>query len=288
MKALDQSSTVVHGLPVQIEANYRKHKNIGFSGLYHYHDYYELIYCISGEFNVLTYTESYKLQAGDVKFINTNMPHGIDFITADSEQYYIKFSQSVLFPYGDASVYRTHFLTVLASFKELEFISAKKLKDVDIGNLFKKVVDNYKSEEYGYEFLMRAGILEIMAYVFKACSFDNNNRAVVGTSEFPTKDVEDYISNNYQTVTLAGVAEHFSFSYSYFSKKFLASFGVPFKKYLTKIRVNESMKLLSDSKLSITEIAMAVGFSSSSHFIESFRKLKSMTPAKFRQNTKQS
>lgn len=42
----------------------------------------------------------------------------------------------------------------------------------------------------------------------------------------------------------------------------------------------------SNSKMSITDIAMAVGFSSSSHFIESFRKLKSMTPAKFRQNAK--
>lgn len=287
MKALDQSSTVVHGLPVQIEADYRKHKSIGFSGLYHYHDYYEVIYCISGEFNVLTYTESHKLQAGDVIFINTNMPHGIDFITADSEQYYIKFSQSVLFPYGDASIYRTHFLTVLASFKELEFISAKKLKDIDIGNLFKKVVDNYKSEEYAYEFLMRAGILEIMAYVFRACGYIKNINVLTDT-DFPSKEVERYINENLQTVTLKGAAEYFSFSYSYFSKKFLAAFGVPFKKYLTKVRVNESMKLLSNSKLSIAEIAVMVGFSSSSHFIESFRKQKAMTPAKFRENTKQS
>ena len=287
MKALDQSSTVVHGVSVQIEADYRKHKSIGFSGLYHYHDYYEVIYCISGEFNVLTYTESHKLQAGDVIFINTNMPHGIDFITADSEQYYIKFSQSVLFPYGDASIYRTHFLTVLASFKELEFISAKKLKDIDIGNLFKKVVDNYKSEEYAYEFLMRAGILEIMAYVFRACGYIKTINVLTDT-DFPSKEVERYINENLQTVTLKGAAEYFSFSYSYFSKKFLAAFGVPFKKYLTKVRVNESIKLLSNSKLSIAEIAVMVGFSSSSHFIESFRKQKAMTPAKFRENTKQS
>lgn len=286
MKAFDQSSTVVHGLPVQIEAKYRKHKTTGFSGQYHYHDYYELIYCISGEFEVLTYTESHRLSAGDLIFINTNMPHGIDFTTADSEQYYIKFSHSVLFPYGDVSLSRTHFLAVLASFDALEYISSKQLKDIDIGSLFKKVVDNYSSEQYGYEFLMRSGVLEIMTYVFRKRNDDSRNATVFNAVKFPTKEVEDYISENYQTATLAEVAKHFSFSYSYFSKKFLAAFGVPFKKYLTKVRINESMKLLSNSKMSITDIAMAVGFSSSSHFVESFRKLKSMTPAKFRQNAK--
>lgn len=286
MDAFDQSSTVVHGLPVQIEANYRKHADTGFSGQYHYHDYYELIYCISGEFNVLTYAESYRLSAGDLIFINTNMPHGIDFLTAGSEHYYIKFSQSVLFPYGDASVYRTHFLAALASFGDLEYIPAGRLKERNMAFLFKKVVENYRSEQYGYEFLMRSGVLEIMAYVFKECSGDIKNTAVSDTLEFPAKEVEDYISDNYQTATLAEVANHFSFSYSYFSKKFLAAFGIPFKKYLTTVRVNESMKLLGDSKMSITDIAMAVGFSSSSHFIEAFRKLKAMTPAKFRKNAR--
>mgnify|MGYP002516406293 CR=1 FL=1 len=288
MKAFDQSSTVVHGLPVAIEADYRKHKAVGFSGLYHYHDYYELIYCISGEFKVQTYAESYKLSTGDLIFINTNMPHGIDFITPDSEQYYIKFSQSVLFPYGDTSVYRAHFLALLATFKNLEYVSASQIEGTDVGAVFKKTVDNYKSEEYGYEFIMRAGVLEIMTYVFRSCRSDNNSTAVVTDADFPTKEVEKYINDNFQTVTLTEIAKHFSFSYSYFSKKFLTAFGIPFKNYLTKIRVNESMKLLSDSKLSIAEIAVTVGFSSSSHFIESFRKQKAMTPAKFRHNTKQS
>ena len=288
MNAFDQSSTVVHGLPVPIEAEYRKHKDTGFSGLYHYHDYYELIYCLSGEFNVLTYDKSYRLNAGDVIFINTNMPHGIDFITPESEQYYIKFSQSVLFPYGDTSVYRAHFLALLATFKDLEYIPASQLEEVDVRTVFKKTADNYKSEEYGYEFLMRAGVLEIMTYVFRARGCDKHSAAVVSDADFPTKEVEKYINENFQTVTLTEAAKHFSFSYSYFSKKFLTAFGIPFKNYLTKIRVNESMKLLSDSKLSIAEIAVTVGFSSSSHFIESFRKQKAMTPAKFRQNTKQS
>lgn len=288
MKAFDQSSTVVHGLPVPIEADYRKHKAVGFSGLYHYHDYYELIYCISGEFAVRTYAESYKLSAGDLIFINTNMPHGIDFITPNSEQYYIKFSRSVLFPYGDISVYRAQFLALLAAFKDLEYISAEQLKNIDVGVLFKKAVDNYKSEEFGYEFLLRAGVLEIMTYVFRACGNHIKNTNVLTDADFPSKEVEQYINENFQTVTLTEAAKHFSFSYSYFSKKFLTAFGIPFKSYLTKIRVNESMKLLSGSRLSIAEIAVMVGFSSSSHFIESFRKEKAMTPAKFRENTKQS
>lgn len=114
---------------------------------------------------------------------------------------------------------RLNFLAVLASFGNLEYISANRLKEKNMNMvmLFRKVVENFRSEQYGYEFLMRSGVLEIMTYVFRECSSDIKNTAVLDTLEFPEKEVEDYISANYQAATLAEVANHFSFSCSYFS-----------------------------------------------------------------------
>ncbi|MFR2464209.1 MAG: helix-turn-helix transcriptional regulator [Clostridia bacterium] len=56
-----------------------------------------------------------------------------------------------------------------------------------------------------------------------------------------------------------------------------------FREYLNFVRISEAEKLLLNTDLNITEIAMEVGFSSSSYFIEQFKQLKSISPKRFRQ-----
>lgn len=52
--------------------------------------------------------------------------------------------------------------------------------------------------------------------------------------------------------------------------------------YLLRYRVNRGAELLAESELSVTEIATRVGFNSSSHFIQLFKKITGQTPKEFR------
>jgi AraC-like DNA-binding protein len=52
--------------------------------------------------------------------------------------------------------------------------------------------------------------------------------------------------------------------------------------YLINIRISEAMKMLNKSELSITEIALDLGFYSSQHFSTTFKKLTGYTPADYR------
>ena len=52
--------------------------------------------------------------------------------------------------------------------------------------------------------------------------------------------------------------------------------------YLAKRRIFHAKRLLGDSKLSIIQVALQVGFSSSQHFSTSFRKTEGMTPSEYR------
>jgi AraC-like DNA-binding protein len=52
--------------------------------------------------------------------------------------------------------------------------------------------------------------------------------------------------------------------------------------YLITIRISEAIKLLKRNDLSVTDIALDMGFYSSQHFSTTFKKLTGYTPSDFR------
>ena len=69
----------------------------------------------------------------------------------------------------------------------------------------------------------------------------------------------------------------------YLSRLFNQYFGCSVYKYLTNYRINKAKELLiTDSRTSVQDIAQAVGFIDTSHFIVMFKKFTGMTPLDFR------
>lgn len=67
-----------------------------------------------------------------------------------------------------------------------------------------------------------------------------------------------------------------------FTEKVKSYSGFTPLNYLITIRVSEAIKLLKQNKLSVTDIALDVGFYSSQHFSTTFKKLTGSTPSDFR------
>jgi AraC family transcriptional regulator len=53
--------------------------------------------------------------------------------------------------------------------------------------------------------------------------------------------------------------------------------------FIRQVRVEQAIQLLIDSDISLAEIALATGFSDQSHFSRIFKRVTSLTPARFRQ-----
>ena len=92
-----------------------------------------------------------------------------------------------------------------------------------------------------------------------------------------------YIADNYdQPLTLTMVAEKIGLSPSYFSTLFHTIVGVSFREHLCRVRVEESKRLLLSSRYSLTDIAMAVGFTDQSYYCKVFRRIMGLPPGRFR------
>ena len=71
-------------------------------------------------------------------------------------------------------------------------------------------------------------------------------------------------------------------SYFHFSRAFKQSMGMSPTNYIAERRIEGAKKLLQETELPISEIALRVGFSSQSHFTTSFRRVAGATPKAFR------
>ena len=95
-----------------------------------------------------------------------------------------------------------------------------------------------------------------------------------------------YMADNFdQPLTLPAVAGAVGLSPAYFSALFKATVGVGFKEHLTRIRVEESKRLLLSSDCPLSDIAVAMGFPDQSYYCKVFRRLVGLSPGRYRRCT---
>ncbi|HEV2836806.1 MAG TPA: AraC family transcriptional regulator [Pyrinomonadaceae bacterium] len=83
-------------------------------------------------------------------------------------------------------------------------------------------------------------------------------------------------------VALRAVAGAVRMSYFHFSRAFKQSMGMTATNYIAERRFERAKKMLEETELPISEIALRSGFSSQSHFTTAFRRLAGATPKAFR------
>jgi AraC family transcriptional regulator len=85
-----------------------------------------------------------------------------------------------------------------------------------------------------------------------------------------------------ENMSLADLADEAGFSRAHFLRMFKAATGTTPHQHLLETRLQAARERLSSTMLSITEIALACGFSSHSHFTRAFRERFGATPTGYR------
>ncbi|MGO4695231.1 helix-turn-helix domain-containing protein [Paenibacillus sp. 2TAB26] len=104
------------------------------------------------------------------------------------------------------------------------------------------------------------------------------------SGQLQTEAVRKYVDENYPyELTLSQLASMFHMNETYLSGLFKQNAGVTFSDYLTRLRMTRAAELLSGTDLKLTDIAMLVGYSSSSYFSTSFKKYYGCSPKEYRE-----
>lgn len=96
---------------------------------------------------------------------------------------------------------------------------------------------------------------------------------------------QKYIKEHFaEPITLDILASHLRLNKSYLCTIFKQATKDSFCTYTNRIRIEESKKLLKNTNLSMTDVGLSVGFSSSSYFNNIFKKLEGKTPLEYRKD----
>jgi AraC family transcriptional regulator len=104
-----------------------------------------------------------------------------------------------------------------------------------------------------------------------------------GLAEWQRRAAIEFINDSLdQNISLEDLANLVRLSPNHFCQAFARSMGMPPHQYQRRQRVERAKLLLADTDRSVTEVAMAVGYSAPSNFATAFRRVTGLTPRDFR------
>jgi len=145
---------------------------------------------------------------------------------------------------------------------------------------FKQVADELNNEKVGYQQVIAARAMQIMA----------NMNAAVRRKEFEGTDIQRVIEEAKSllceqvelNVNVEQLASSLHVGYSWFRRMFRKYVGMPPSQYQLQVRLNRARELLRNSSLPVAAIAEQAGFQSSYYLARVFRKKFGRTPTAFR------
>ncbi|WP_176056601.1 helix-turn-helix domain-containing protein [Brucella intermedia] len=94
---------------------------------------------------------------------------------------------------------------------------------------------------------------------------------------------KDYLNEHFlRKLTIAEIAGVCGLSPGHFTEAFTLTFGLPPYRYVLERRLEFSLRLIQETKLSLSEIAFMSGFSSQSHLTNVMKTQWGKTPGQFR------
>jgi len=112
---------------------------------------------------------------------------------------------------------------------------------------------------------------------------DYQNKKQKNNTKSFVYEINAYIEKVYmEDISLASIAKYFNYNSSYFCKIFKENMDISFWEYVSRIRIENSKKLLLETKKTVGQIAEAVGYNNRFSYIRTFKKYTSVIPSEYR------
>ena len=247
----------------------------------HYHDTYEIYYLVSGTRRQFVDHKIYDIRKGDMILIPKRVIHKTTAIDKNQHtRYLLSFSESFV-----QSIWNDMDNSVLEKvFSEVKISIPESRREYVLGLLEKISEESLTvgTDPYSVR-MLKNYILELLVFI---CRWHEKNPVGEAAHEIPEEKIQlaaKYIYENFNNeVTLGEVASYVYMSETYFSKKFKKVTGLSFREYLTSIRIKMADEMLLETKKSISAIAEECGFGDANYFGDVFKKIKGVSPLRYR------
>ncbi len=246
----------------------------------HFHDEHEIYYLVSGERNFTINDRVVKIKKGDLVMIPAEEMHRTTYeANSNHERIAIIFEDEML-----GELYESFGREAVMEVMNSYFIHIPEGRRSYVEELMNRMIGEAEGIDELSEHLIRVYMKELMLFLMRCYKSGGQGEEIDVVDELIQNAAKYIFENSEKNIGLNEIAEMFGMSSSYFSKKFKSVTGFGFKEYLIGVRVKNASELLLTTNKSITEIAITCGFNDSNYFGDAFRRIKGLSPNKYRKN----
>lgn len=119
----------------------------------------------------------------------------------------------------------------------------------------------------------------------KEASLRKNSKKLETTIRQAKAFLEEHAKDPNLSIEMA--ANHFGYTANYFAKIFKDSTGQYINDYIRECRIGRAKALLTETNLTVSEVAELTGYYNTNYFFYAFKKMTGMTPASYRASIKE-
>lgn len=249
---------------------------------WHWHEALEINLVKEGSICVSTTEKSLTFQKNEAFFINSNV---LTTMTANGDCVMESHLFHGVFLSGHfKSIFETKYLTPITQNRHIDLVCIRGESAPQQQILVKLSQLGKLQARKDQEFQTRNLLSEIWLSLLEEI-----NRTDVQTGNPRNQDrllnMLAYIHDNYtQKITLEQIADAASVSTRECLRCFQSSIQQTPLDYLITYRIRTAQKMLTDTQLPVTEVALRTGFNSSAYFAKVFRTCCGMTPLAYRKD----
>jgi AraC-like DNA-binding protein/mannose-6-phosphate isomerase-like protein (cupin superfamily) len=251
---------------------------------YHYHNYYEIYFFISGDVTYHAKGVIYALNPGDIILLNNKTLHRLsratDVLTTQYERMVIQIDPDFIlnnFLAGDrlANCFDCNIN------EKSRLLRLKKEDREEIEAIRDKLVTASTRRDYGNDILQINYLIELLVYLNKA-QIKSQNVVHHDIGHDPEINmILAYFEQNIEgDLSLDTIAAALSLEKHSMIRKFKKRMGLSPHQYIKKMRLVKARDLLKND-ISVTDVCYQCGFNDYSNFIRSFTQAFGVSPKKF-------
>lgn len=245
----------------------------------HYNYDCRIFYFIEGSGSCTIDNLNFKVMPNMIVYIPPGKGYSFQ-VSPDIKYYILNFDLTDKFSHLKESLgvsYETFDMSILPKyempeeFKRVIFHKSERLRES-----LKKCVEEFRNMRQYYRGSASASL--------KMCLVELMREIDLSYAHSVANKVTEFVRNNYANPYLSNkdIAVHFGYHPYYVSNLVKDATGLSLRQYIIKHRLREAKKLLTTTKLSMTDVAVKSGFQTVTYFNKQFKEHNGITPLTYR------